>query len=97
MKNPQAIIITGASSGLGAGLARAYAAPGVTLLLTGRNQARLGKVAEDCEGRGAQVLTAVVDVADREAMDQLLTDFDRAHETDLVIANAGMATGPDAT
>ncbi|MEC8153295.1 MAG: SDR family NAD(P)-dependent oxidoreductase, partial [Pseudomonadota bacterium] len=45
MKNPQAIIITGASSGLGAGLARAYAAPGVTLLLTGRNQARLGEVA----------------------------------------------------
>ena len=93
MKNPQAIIITGASSGLGAGLARAYAAPGVTLLLTGRNQARLGEVAAYCEGRGAQVLTAVVDVADREAMDQLLTDFDRAHETDLVIANAGIGHG----
>ena len=74
-------------------MAWAYAAPGVTLLLTGRNQARLAKVAEDCEDRGAQVLTAVVDVADREAMDQLLTDFDRAHETDLVIANAGIGHG----
>ena len=93
MKNPKAVIITGASSGLGAGLALAYAAPGVTLLLTGRNPERLQSVATDCETRGAKVLTAVIDVADREAMDQLLTDFDRVYGTELVIANAGIGHG----
>ena len=35
------ILITGASSGLGAGLARVHAAPGVSLHLSGRDVARL--------------------------------------------------------
>ena len=41
MRDPKHILITGASSGLGAELARTYADPGVTLALTGRDAARL--------------------------------------------------------
>lgn len=93
MKNPSVIVITGASSGLGEGLAEAYAAPGRTLLLTGRNQARLQGVVSACQAKGARVIPALVDVADRDAMDRMLTDFDRENPIDLLIANAGVGYG----
>ena len=44
-ESPRSILITGASSGIGEALARAYAASGVALALTGRDQARLAAVA----------------------------------------------------
>ena len=53
MKNPQNIVITGASSGLGAALAVHYAAPGVTLYLHGRNEERLEKTAVSCREQPA--------------------------------------------
>lgn len=93
MKNPSVIVITGASSGLGEGLAVAYAAPGRTLLLTGRNEERLQGVVSACEAKGATVIPALVDVSDREAMDRMLTDFDRENPIDLLIANAGIGHG----
>ena len=47
MKDPRTILITGASSGIGGALARAYAAPGVLLHLGGRNAERLAAGARD--------------------------------------------------
>ena len=47
------ILITGASSGIGAALARHYAAPGTTLVLNARGPERLEAVAEACRGKGA--------------------------------------------
>ena len=41
MRDPKTILITGASSGIGEALAEAYAGPGVTLVLTGRDRERL--------------------------------------------------------
>ena len=43
------------SSGIGAALARAYAAPGVRLALFGRDEGRARAVAEDCRAKGALV------------------------------------------
>jgi short-subunit dehydrogenase len=88
-------VITGASSGLGAVLARAYAAPGVALGLVARDQARLVAVAEACRGAGATVEKAAIDVADRAPLEAWLAAFDRAHPVDLVIANAGISAGPE--
>jgi hypothetical protein len=45
----------GASSGIGAALARRFAAPGALLALTGRSQARLELVAQACRRKGAEV------------------------------------------
>ena len=45
MRDPKSIAITGGSSGIGAALARAYAAPGVNLALAGRDEPRLEVVA----------------------------------------------------
>ena len=93
MKDPRVIVITGASRGIGEGLAKAYADSGRTLMIIGRNAERLEAVAEACRAKGAEVLPTIADVADREAMDRLLTDFDRQNPIDLVIANAGIGHG----
>jgi short-subunit dehydrogenase len=87
------IAITGASSGLGRALAVAYAHPGATLHLTGRDAARLAEVAASCRKLGALVFETIADVTDRAAMDAWIA---QAGLLDLVIANAGISAGPGA-
>src|SRR5579859_7811142 len=87
------IVITGASSGLGAALACRYARPGVTLGLVGRNEARLQQVADQCRQTGADVDARVIDVGDRAALEPWLADFGRS-PINIVIANAGTSAGP---
>lgn len=90
MKNPNSILITGASSGLGAALAAAYAAPGRRLALTGRDADRLRAVVDACIAAGADASGHGVDVADRAAMEAL---YETIGTPDLVIANAGVSAG----
>lgn len=93
MRDPRTILITGASSGIGEALAEAYAGPGVTLVLTGRDRERLDAVAARCTKQGAAVRAATVDVADRAAMADWLALVDRETPVDLCIANAGISGG----
>jgi len=92
-RKPRCIVITGASSGLGAGLARGYAGPACTLGLVGRDAARLAEVAAACRARGAVVETAVLDVGDAATVGDWLLRFDSASPIDLLIANAGISAG----
>jgi len=89
-RQPRAIVITGASSGIGRSLAIEYAAPGVVIGLLGRDAGRLEEVAAACRGRGAEAVTGVVDVRERAALAAWLEDFNRRHSIDLVVANAGI-------
>jgi NADP-dependent 3-hydroxy acid dehydrogenase YdfG len=93
MRNPKHIVITGASSGLGEALALRYAAPGIVLGLTGRDEMRLHAVAQACTVRGAAVKKTLINVTDRAAMSAWLHEFDDAHPVDLLIANAGISGG----
>lgn len=87
----QSILITGASSGIGAALASSYAAPGRTLILQGLDLDRLEAVGKACGDRGTIVVTKVIDVTEREAMADWIGAVDREIPLDLVIANAGIS------
>jgi short-subunit dehydrogenase len=89
----KSILITGASSGIGATLAEGYAAHGVTLILTARNNQRLEEVAERCRTRGANVKIGIVDVTDKAGLANFIARMDDETPIDLVIANAGISSG----
>lgn len=93
MRSPGHILITGASSGIGAALARHYARTGVRLSLGGRDPARLAAVDNSCRALGADVSSATLDVRDRTAMAAWVHAADAHAPLDLVIANAGISGG----
>lgn len=83
------ILITGATSAIGAALADVYAQPSVTLYLHGRNEAKLLAVAAHCRARGAEVLTQRLDLRNSPDLQGWLEALE---PLDLVVINAGMNT-----
>ncbi len=92
-RGPSHILITGASSGLGAALALRHAAPGVRLSLLARSPERLAAAAAACRARGADTIEIIADVRDAAAMEAALLAADAARPIDLCIANAGVGGG----
>lgn len=89
------IVITGASDGIGAEMARQLAAThgaGVALVLAARNEVLLGEVAGQCAAHGAQTLVVKTDVS-IEAQCRHLIDATarRFGHIDALINNAGMS------
>lgn len=85
--------ITGASRGLGAELAREFAAPGVWLGLVARDLAALEAVAADYRARGAIVEVAACDVQDAARLAAALLAWDDAAPITHLVANAGITGG----
>jgi short-subunit dehydrogenase len=85
------VVITGASSGIGAALARHYAAQGATLGLIARRDTELRQLI----GVPSRLtFVYAVDVTDAEGMKAAAADFiARAGVPDLVVANAGISVG----
>lgn len=91
MSTPRRVFITGASSGIGAELARAYAAQGATLGLVARRQQALEALVAGLPGEHA---IYVADVAEPAQVAAAARDFiERYGVPDLVIANAGVSAG----
>ena len=67
--NPAVILITGASSGIGAATSRLLAGPGRTLHLQGRDESRLADLAAEVEAAGAEAVVHRLDLADHVAVD----------------------------
>jgi short-subunit dehydrogenase len=90
-QHPSTILITGATGGIGAALARSYAEPGRTLILHGRDTARLASLTQECETRGAQVHGVTFDLRDAAAAMDALLSVSGQYAIDLVIVNAGVS------
>ena len=89
--NPKHILLTGASSGIGAELARALATPGRHICLSGRNRTRITKVAHACAESGAQTEIGMFDVRDPDATSSWAQRCFDHKPVDLIIANAGIS------
>ena len=87
------IIITGASSGLGAELSIKYSTSGHNLFLIARSEERLNKIAEKCRDNGANVVNIIADVTDADAMHNHIKDISDKHQIDIVVACAGVSAG----
>ncbi len=85
------IVITGASGGLGAALARHYAGDGTAVSLIARHTTILEQIAREHPGRCA---FHAADVRDSTTMRKAATTFTAQHGLpDIVIANAGISVG----
>ena len=88
----QVILITGASAGIGAALARRLAAEylGIRLVLAARNQKKLESVATDCLKAGADVLVVPTDMAQVEQVKALAKSaLEHFGRVDALVNNAG--------
>ncbi|ARN84548.1 hypothetical protein GQ61_03565 [Candidatus Nucleicultrix amoebiphila FS5] len=86
----QTILITGASSGIGAELSIVYAAPQTHLILLGRDQSRLEKIALQCKDRGAKITLGLLDIRHRDDFKSWFKRLTQKHSIDIAILNAGV-------
>lgn len=84
------ILVTGASSGIGAALAKAYASPSTNLVLWGRDAERLGQTARECRSLGSTVQTLQLDLHNIAEIAGHIREFDGLSPIDIAIFNAGL-------
>lgn len=90
------VLITGATSGIGEGCARKFAAMGSNLILNGRNIEKLNQLKEELTALGVEVLTLPFDVRDRAAMRAAIDSRQGPwQQIDVLINNAGLVIGVD--
>lgn len=88
----KAILITGASDGIGAELARRLAAPGVSLALAARGMDRLQRVEAQCRERGAEALAVRCDVSlEADCRNFIDRAVQRLGGIDILVNNAGVS------
>lgn len=66
------VVITGASSGFGRGVALALAGEGATVVLAARREGLLDELASDCEARGGRAIAVPADVTRHVDIEHLL-------------------------
>jgi NAD(P)-dependent dehydrogenase (short-subunit alcohol dehydrogenase family) len=87
------ILITGASQGIGEGLAEAFATEGANLHLVARSAERLEAIAARIRaGHGVDVSVQVIDITRQGAVADIIA---RAGDADVLVNNAGAIPGGD--
>ncbi|KAL0818030.1 hypothetical protein ABMA28_008571 [Loxostege sticticalis] len=82
------VIVTGASSGIGAATAVAFGKEGASVVLVGRNEQRLQQVAEQCAG----ALVVKADVSNEDDAKRIVDNtLERFGKIDVLVNNAGIA------
>jgi NAD(P)-dependent dehydrogenase (short-subunit alcohol dehydrogenase family) len=92
----QTALITGASRGIGEAIARAFAAEGAQVAITGRSTQELEALQKEFNRLGARCESIVADLTQRDAVQQVWTQATQAFgHIDILVNNAGMGSGPN--
>jgi NAD(P)-dependent dehydrogenase (short-subunit alcohol dehydrogenase family) len=87
------ILITGSSSGIGAGIAEEFSKAGAQVVITGRNANNLSEVGKQClkvSPKGLKPLQVVADVSKEEDCKRLIdTTIEKFGKLDVLVNNAG--------
>lgn len=84
------VIVTGASSGIGAQTAKDFSKLGASLVLVGRNQENLQKVAAECIDQ-KKALTVLADVTNEDETKRIIEEtIKKFGQIDVLVNNAGM-------
>ena len=85
------VVVTGASSGIGAALAEGFAAAGATVGMCARRTDRLDDVLARCRAHAPESQRWTVDLADMNAVDRFADDVvETMGEIDVLVNNAGI-------
>lgn len=85
------VIITGASSGIGAAVAIKFAEEGANVVLIARNQNKLKEVVTKCERHGGKVLVVIADVTKSEDIKNIIEQtINQFEKIDILVNNAGI-------
>lgn len=87
----EAVLVTGASSGFGAAIARRFAKDGAGLILLARREEKLLRLAEELSGDASDIKLIVADVREEEAVLDALGPI--AKDVAILVNNAGLALG----
>jgi short-subunit dehydrogenase len=86
------VVLTGASDGIGAEIARQLAPEGARLVLAARNEEKLNEVAFRCQKAGAEILVVPTDVAEQRQCERLASQAtEHFGGIDVLVNNAGMS------
>ncbi len=84
-------LVTGASQGIGAGIARALAAQGARVVLAARTVEKLEALATELRGNGSETHVLELDLGDTEAIGERIKSLPEDFtETDILVNNAGI-------
>lgn len=85
-------LVTGSSAGIGNAFAQALAAAGATVVINGRDRARLEAAVDRMRADGAPVHGEVFDVADRDSVARAVSSIEASiGPIDILVNNAGIA------
>ncbi|XP_026764194.2 3-oxoacyl-[acyl-carrier-protein] reductase FabG-like [Galleria mellonella] len=86
------VLVTGASSGIGAATAQLFAKEGAHVVMVGRNESKLRNVAEQCARGGHAPLVVRADVGNDDDVKRIVDEtINKYRKIDVLVNNAGLS------